>query len=92
MTQMFAWAVVWISSLFIANRAGGHRDLKLLQWMVENPNWHYGLDLVKNRLGSRGSIYDALSRLEDNGFVERQTEGTDRPSLRRIQYRATLKT
>lgn len=67
---------------------------KLLQYLIDHPTWHYGLDLVKAGQGNRGTIYISLGRLEEDGYIEQRLE--PEPSvpalqLRRTQYRATGK-
>jgi hypothetical protein len=63
-----------------------HIERDLLLYLMINPGWHYGLDLVAAGLAGRSSIYVHLGRLQERGLVERIDSGGfwDRP-----MYRAT---
>lgn len=67
-------------------------NTKLLQYLINHPTWHYGLDLVKAGLGGRGTIYIALGRLEEDGYIKRRDDPEPKYNgIVRVQFRATEK-
>jgi hypothetical protein len=67
---------------------------KILEYLLENPGWHYGLGLVKAGVGSRGTIYVGLGRLVEAGYVEMRDSPDGPPPYGgppRPQFRATRK-
>lgn len=66
-------------------------QIKIIEFMVKNPGWHYGLDLVRQRLAMRCFIYAELADLEDAGLVERRYPPRHaHPGLPRPQFRSLL--
>lgn len=65
------------------------RQRKVLVEMMGDGRWHRGLDLVKASGGrlSRGGIYVALLRLEDDGFVESKYDDAPHPVTGEIRRR-----
>lgn len=62
-----------------------------MAFMVKNPGWHFGLDLVAERLASRFFVYAALGALEHHGLVERREEPNHQhPGLPRHQFRSLV--
>ena len=62
---------------------------RVLKWLIENPGWHYELDICRGADSSRNSIYIWLGRLEDAGKVERMEGAKTHPGLARPLYRAS---
>ena len=68
-----------------------NKTLHLLGYLIANPGWHYGLDLVaaKPKICSRWTIYTRLASLEEAGLVERgdDTSANIAIGLPRPRYR-----
>lgn len=65
---------------------------KILNWLLDHPGWHYGLDLVKANVAGRSAVYTELGRLEEDGYVETREVAPEFPgALPRVQHRATGK-
>ena len=67
---------------------------RVLQYLLDNAGWHYGLDIVKAGISNRAYIYFHLDRLIQEGYVEDRVS-TEKPlnpdCLPRHEYRATGK-
>jgi len=68
----------------------GEKDV--LQWLTANPGWHFGLDMIRAGVSTRGDIYIQLSRLEQRGLVERRDEPSLKAGIlgRRPLFRAVM--
>lgn len=65
-------------------------EQRILAHLRADPRWHYGLEIATATDVSRASIYVHLSRLEQQGIVERTRETlvTHTGALPRAMYRA----
>ncbi len=60
---------------------------RLLDYLENNPTWHYGLDLVKAARISRSTIYIHLASMEEEGVVDRREGPAGPAGIPRPQYR-----
>lgn len=66
-------------------------SIKIIAYMAKNPGWHFGLDLVAQKLCLRSFVYAQLAELENLGLVERRPEPNHEYSgLPRHQFRALV--
>lgn len=63
------------------------KTLLLLRFLIRNPGWHYGLDLVDAGLCSRFTIYSRLYTLERIGLIERGEDIPRMAGVARARYR-----
>lgn len=67
------------------------RKRKILRALAARENWTYGLELVRDGAGDRGTIYVQLQELEEAGFVRSREEKLldERLGARRRIYEIT---
>lgn len=66
-------------------------ETKIIAYMAKRPGWHFGLDLVQQRLCSRFFVYIELANLEKHGLIERRSEPNPTyPGLPRHQFRSKV--
>lgn len=66
-------------------------ELKIIAFMVKNPDWHFGLDLVAEKLSTRFLVYQELAELEHFGLIERRPEPNhSHPGELRHQFRSLI--
>lgn len=64
-------------------------SIKIIAHLAKNPGWHFGLDLVAQKLSSRTSVYIQLAELENMGLIERRYDPNPRhPGAIRHQFRS----
>lgn len=84
----FATVVFWLAAglafLLLVDVLTTVAEERVLATLDET-EWRYGLDLVREHGLPRGGIYTALARLEDKGLVESRPDGTGRRLYRRKQ-------